>query len=72
MLDQVLEFANGVNSPMVNIRVYIAQDGERHVLVEAAGASRPVSYTEQSIRNSKGGVLNDWRLQSALNKQLGK
>jgi len=72
MLDQVLEFARGVNSPEVVIRVYTAEGGDKQILVGAIGAPQAVVFTEEAISGSKGGILNDWNLQKMLNEQFGK
>lgn len=72
MLDQVLDFACGVNSPEVVIRIYTAEGGDKQILVGAVGAPQAVTFTEQAIRGSKGGVLNDWNLQKMLNEQFDR
>jgi hypothetical protein len=69
MLDQLLDFANGVNSSEVTIRISENGNGKQ-ILVSALGAKRPVLYEEKVLMESRGGVLNDWHLQKALNDQL--
>jgi hypothetical protein len=72
MLDQVLDFACGVNSSEIVIRVFTDPAGDKQILVGAVGAPQAITFTEQAIRGSKGGVLNDWTLQKMLNEQFGK
>lgn len=69
MLDQLLDFASGVNSPEVTIRISENGNGKQ-ILVSALGAPRSVLYEEKTLTGSRGGVLNDWHLQKALNDQL--
>ena len=70
MLDQVLDFACGVNSPEVVIRVYTGEDGQKQILVGAVGAPQAFIYSESSVRDTKGGIMNTWNLQKGLNDQI--
>jgi hypothetical protein len=67
MLDQVISFADSVDSGSVVIRI----DKGAGTLLVTADKAPGIQFSIAALRTSKGGIANDHTAINALNGQLG-